>query len=150
MATNIYGALPDINVAQDIKGKANTFYGLNYPTIYLPGQGYFHKTTGVELLKNNLKQLISTEKGERIMLPGYGLALRKFLFSPLDPDLVESIREEIVVQIERWLPYLQISRLRVFEEGSINIYGGHGLRLELDVVATNLNNTTFAVGANIL
>jgi len=150
MATNIYGVVPDVTVAEEIKGKGNTFYGLNYPSVYLSGKGYFHKTTGIQLIKNNLKQLISTKKGERVMLPGYGLALQKYLFQPLDKDLVESIREEIVVQVERWFPYVTISKLRVLEQGSINIYGGHGLRIQLDVKATNLNNTMFTVGTDIL
>jgi len=148
--TTIYGKIPSIDITQEIKGKANTFYGLNYPTGYLLGRGYFHKQSGIELLKNNLQQLIRTEKGERIMLPGYGLSLKEYLFQPLDRDLVGSIREEIIVQVGRWMPFLQIDKLRVFEEAAVNIYGGHGLRIELDVRAINLNNTTFTVGASVI
>jgi len=148
--TTVYGKTPAVNVAQQLKGHANVFYGLNYPTAYLPGKGYFHKTTGVELLKNNLKQLLRTEKGERVMLPGYGLGLRQFLFQPLDEDLVNTLREEVVVQINKWFPHLEITKLRVFEEAALNIYGGHGIRILLDVRATNLHNNIFTVETSII
>ena len=150
MGTTIYGVVPAPTTKEVVTGKSNTFYGLNYPSTILPGKGYFHKTTGIQLLKNNLQQLIRTEKGERVMLPEYGMSLQKFLFQPLDRDLVENIKEEVIVQVTRWLPFLTITKFRVFEENSVNIYGGHGLRLELDVVATDLNNTIFTVGASVI
>ena len=92
-----------------IKSKITKVLGLNYPIGYniadkITGTSvnknkvtnYFNSHSSVELVKNNLRQLLLTEKGERIMLPDFGLSLRKFLFEPLDEILVKIMRDHIL------------------------------------------------------
>ena len=92
--------------------------GLNYPIPKNPKNGYFSKSTNLELVKSNLTSLIKTERGERFMRPDYGCNLRKFLMEPLDETTFSLIKEEIVTSIRRYLSTVSIGKLQVFETRS--------------------------------
>jgi len=80
----------------------NSFFALNYTT----------KDQAI----TNLKNLILTNKGERVMLPEYGANLKKLVFEQA-PE--EKIKEQIENAVEEWLPYINIIELLV-ERDSIN------------------------------
>ncbi|HAW79930.1 MAG TPA: hypothetical protein DCX27_09605, partial [Balneola sp.] len=46
-------------------------------------------------IQQNFKNILLTSKGERVMLPNFGVGLRSFLFSNFTPSLLERIRAEI-------------------------------------------------------
>ena len=75
---------------------------------------YFGKSTGLQLIKNNLRQLIMTEKGERVMLPDYGLNLTQYLFEPLDETTYHLIRTDILTNINKYFSIALILNLSVF------------------------------------
>jgi len=112
--------------------------GLNYPIPKNPKNGYFGKTTNLELIKSNLSSLIRTERGERFMRPDYGCNLRKFLMEPLDEITFSLIKEEIVTSIRRYLSTVAIGKLQVFETrgGQLKVNLFCSLR---DAVATAFN-----------
>jgi len=149
MATILYGKELAASISQSIESKSSNIYGLAFPSGGKVGKGYFNKAVNLELLKNNIKQFLLTYKGDRVMLPHYGLNLKPYLFQPLDEDLVDDIRMEIKTQFDLFFTSVEITLLRVFESGDINYAGGHGLRIELDLLATQINNNIFTVGATI-
>lgn len=107
-------------VAPDVIQKATVLkdprlQGLNYPIPTNPKNGYFSKTTNLDLIKSNLRSLIRTERGERFMRPDYGCNLRKFLMEPLDEVTFSLIKEEIVTSIRRYLSTVSIGKIQVFE-----------------------------------
>ena len=59
------------------------FIGINLPFKKSEGsEGYFlSTTTTIEAVKNNVKLLLSTDKGERIFQPNLGVGLRRFFFN---------------------------------------------------------------------
>lgn len=78
--------------------------------------GYFASTyTTMEQTKTNLKNLILTIPGERVMHPTLGSSLRRVVFEQvLDEDaLKETVDNLIRDDIEVWLPYLNINELEV-------------------------------------
>ena len=62
--------------------------GIDFPFGRVPNQdGYFKTTkTTIESVKNNIRLLLKTEKGERLFQPNLGLALRRFLFEQINED----------------------------------------------------------------
>lgn len=150
MVTTVYGSEVGIELKDKVSSKDNTIYGLGFPVGGGDGgAGFFYKVADVALLKQNVKQFLATMRGERVMIPSYGLNLFPFLFEPLDEDLVENIQYEIVSQFKKFFPTLQIVRLRVSEGNEPNYFGRSSLKIELKLMATNLNNTLFKVGATI-
>jgi phage baseplate assembly protein W len=76
--------------------------------------GFFAVTyTTKEQIKSNLKNLILTNRGERLMQPEFGCNLRQALFEQIGPDTYNYIRSEIENSIQRWLPYIIVNDVNV-------------------------------------
>jgi phage baseplate assembly protein W len=61
---------------------------------------------------DNLKNLILTKKGERILNPTFGCDIHKVLFEQLDGELIENkIETAILDAVSTWLPYLSINEI---------------------------------------
>tara|TARA_Y100001937_G_C7113404_1_gene328929 strand:- start:67 stop:483 length:417 start_codon:yes stop_codon:yes gene_type:complete len=61
-------------------------------------------------IKQNLKMLLYTAPGERIMVPEYGVGLRNFLFEQSPED---DIKEAIFEQVAIYVPQVEILSLEV-------------------------------------
>ena len=91
----------------------NVFIGIDYPFHRSSGpDGWFASTsTTIKAVKNNIKMLLSTTKGERLMQPDLGLNLRRFLFEQYTDETRVTIETEIVDTFEFWLPFVEIRDL---------------------------------------
>jgi phage baseplate assembly protein W len=80
----------------------------------LGNNGFFAVTyTTKEQVKSNLKNLILTNRGERLMQPDFGCNLRQAIFEQIGPDTYDYIRSEIENSIQRWLPYIIVNDVNV-------------------------------------
>jgi phage baseplate assembly protein W len=62
--------------------------------------------------KDNLKNLILTKKGERLMNPEFGCDVWLVLFEQMDGATIESrIETSIVDAVDTWLPYLSLTSI---------------------------------------
>ena len=76
--------------------------------------GWFASTTTtIEAVKNNIRNLLNTNQGERLMQPTLGLDLRSLLFEQLTGDTVVSIQNRILDTFEFWLPFVQVRDIKV-------------------------------------
>ena len=72
--------------------------------------------TTLEQAGSNIKNLLLTAKGERVMQPDFGSRLRDLLFEQYTEDLEERVREEIQQAMATWLPYIVISQVDVIQD----------------------------------
>ena len=93
----------------------DVFIGINLPFKKSEGSdGYFlSTTTTIDAVKNNVKLLLSTDKGERIFQPNLGIGLRRFLFEPITGETTLAIQNEIVETFNFWLPFITIKDIKV-------------------------------------
>ena len=76
--------------------------------------GYFDQNfTTLEQAKSNIKNLLLTMKGERIMQPTFGTDLYKILFEPMTEMLTDDIKDVITDAILEWLPYINLQEVIV-------------------------------------
>jgi phage baseplate assembly protein W len=62
--------------------------------------------------RENLKNLILTKKGERLLNPTFGCDIWKVLFEHMDGNLIENqIETSILDAVSIWLPYLSIDEI---------------------------------------
>ena len=61
-----------------------------------------------ELAHQNLKMLILTVPGERMMDPNFGVGLKKYLFEQSTPLIHGDIETKIYSQVKGYLPYIKI------------------------------------------
>ena len=71
--------------------------------------------TTLEQAGSNIKNLLLTAKGERIMQPNFGSRLRDLLFEQYTEDLTERIIQEIQEAMSNWLPYIDIAKVDVIQ-----------------------------------
>lgn len=88
------------------------FSGMSYP-IVKTAKGYFPVTTGTNLIKGDLLQLLLTSPGERLMMPQYGTPLRTLLFDPNDTLLADRARQMIIDSITTFEPRVVIDAIEV-------------------------------------
>lgn len=110
-----------------------------------PNGVFYQSYTNRQQVFSNVKNLLSTAKGERYMQPDFGSELRFILFENIssEDDLTENIKGDIISAINTWLPYLNVTRLDVNfnmrEDG--RVYDPNhaiGIFLELKIVGTNI------------
>ena len=88
--------------------------GVNLPFTRDNKTGWFDQSfTTLDSAKSNLRNLLLTMKGERLMQPNFGTDLMKLVFEQDDGTLVDRIRETIIDAIEFWLPYLNLNTVEV-------------------------------------
>ncbi len=63
------------------------------------------------LAKQNLKMLILTSPGERMMDTDFGVGLKRYLFEQNTVSTYSDIDAEIRKQVQRYLPYIGIDRI---------------------------------------
>ena len=77
---------------------------LERDTIY----GYAMNETIKEMVTQNLKMLLLTSPGERVMDPQFGAGLRNYLFEMRSGGLEPDIRGAINQQVKQYMPYVMI------------------------------------------
>tara|TARA_R110002110_G_scaffold7291_4_gene37050 strand:- start:186 stop:578 length:393 start_codon:yes stop_codon:yes gene_type:complete len=77
--------------------------------------------TLVDMATQNLKMVILTSPGERVMEPEFGVGVRNYLFAQNSPGLSAQLRDRISQQVSKYLPYISLNNLQVF---SPSILGG--------------------------
>jgi len=74
--------------------------------------------TTLEQAGHNIKNLLLTAKGERVMQPDFGSGLRALLFEQADENIGERIEETILESISTWLPYISVEKIDIIEDTS--------------------------------
>ena len=74
---------------------------------------YYSLLRYIAQLKTNLKNLLSTKRGERINQPLFGSNLHQFIFEQQSEDLNNKIFNEIERTIAFWIPQVSISQIEV-------------------------------------
>ena len=89
--------------------------GIDLPFARIPNQdGYFATTkTTIESVKNNIRLLLQTQKGERMFQPNLGMGSRRFLFEQITEDTQVQIENDIVDTFNTWLPFVELREIDV-------------------------------------
>ena len=66
-----------------------------------------------DLVKQNLKNLLLTQKGERVMRRSFGTSLTRLLFEQKTDQLKMSIAEEITGAVSTWMNYIVLDAITI-------------------------------------
>jgi phage baseplate assembly protein W len=103
----------DRKVVKDTKEFNDYAYGITLP-IQRGNTGYFNQAfSSFEQAKANLRNLLSTKKGERVMQPNFGTGLHELLFEPMDSEFEAKLQETITKNVNYWLPYINIEEIDI-------------------------------------
>lgn len=100
--------------------------------------------TTLQQAKSNLKNLILTKKGERLMQPDFGCDIWKVLFEPID-NIEVSIENAIINAVSIWLPYLNINEIIFdYDDNDIDMN-----RVSLDIKFSLVSNPALSESIQI-
>jgi phage baseplate assembly protein W len=100
-----------------------------------PDDGYKLNKTLKEVARQNLKMLVLTAPGERIMIPEFGVGIRNYLFENMSSDVFFDLKSEIISQAETYFPYITINSVTFRQESPDT----QGLSLEPSSTSHYLN-----------
>ena len=102
---------------------------------------YNLNTSFQQLAKQNLKMLVLTIPGERIMDPNFGVGLRKYLFELNNTTTYSAISSKILGQVRIYLSYLRIDDIQFgIPENNPDLYP-YSLNVSIDFTIKPLNLT---------
>ena len=102
---------------REIDKNDDIYVGVRFPLDHSQ-EGFFYKTkTILEQAKANMRNLLLTSKGERVMQPEFGSTLTDVLFNQGE-DVETEIDEAIREAVSNWLPYVIINEINMFQEGN--------------------------------
>ncbi len=79
------------------------------PLAYTKTDGpYLLTKTLEENTRQNLKNLIFTIPGEKIMDPEFGVGFASLLFENATDEILEDLKERLFIQVDKYLPFVQI------------------------------------------
>ena len=98
--------------------------------------GVFRSTyTTKDQIKSNLVNLLLTDIGERVMNPGFGTNLRRFIFEGITETNIEELRLSLISSISIYIPEITVQNITVTPNADYNL-----VSLSIDYVL-NISNT---------
>ena len=94
--------------------------------------GFFASTTTtIEAVKNNIRNLLQTEEGERFFQPNLGLNLKTLLFEHITNENLIGIQDSILDKFEFWLPFVEVRDIQVLSRDNTTDIGANEIRVKI-------------------
>ena len=94
--------------------------------------GFFASTsTTIEAVKNNIRNLLQTNEGERLFQPNLGLNLRGLLFEHIKSENLIAVEDAILDRFELWLPFVQVRDIKIDTIESNQVVGANEIRVKI-------------------
>jgi len=91
----------------------NFAVGITLP-IQRGNDGYFRQSFRTfDQVRSNLKNLLLTKRGERILQPDFGSGLHDLLFNPATEKFEEDLENTINDAVAQWLPYIIVEDINI-------------------------------------
>jgi len=81
------------------------------PLMYSQENGYMMIKNTLPMIKQNLKMLLLTNPGERVMIPSFGVGIQRYLFENFSETTYAQIRHKINEQTRIFMPYITIHNI---------------------------------------
>ena len=115
--------------------------------------GFVLTKTIHENVRQNLKNLLLTAPGERVMDPSFGVGVRNYLFLQASEGVIGNLKSEIVKQVARYMPFLKVIDVITNQPDQTEVTDDNGLGLDivykflptddLDTLTINLTETNY-------
>ena len=132
-------------IVKDTTQFANYAIGITLPLTF--GENTFEQSyLTKDQVKSNIKNLLLTKRGERILQPEFGSGLQSLLFEQNVDDLEGRIEDTINESLEQWLPYVTADQINI--ESTDELRDSNRLNVSIDFRIgedISLENVTFTV-----
>jgi uncharacterized protein len=96
-------------------------YSAQLPLQYDPEDGHYVLLKNItSVAQQNLKMLVLTNPGERIMIPDFGVGISRYLFQQEVQFTSGAIQNRILSQVSQYLPYIEVTNIEIFERQDLS------------------------------
>ena len=89
-------------------------YSVRLPFSLSPDDGaYALNKTLASVVRQNIKMVILTSPGERVMDSDFGVGIRNYLFESMTGLVMDSIQFRIISQLNKYLPFVNLVNVEV-------------------------------------
>jgi phage baseplate assembly protein W len=133
-------------LVKDLPEKDRVAIGITLP-LQRGNNGFFNQSfQTIDQVKSNIKNLILTRRGERLMHPTFGTDLYNSLFNQNTDDLELEIQTSIESAIAEWMPFISIEEILVDQSNTDRDRYFFTVSLKFTVAGQqNLETVTFNV-----
>jgi phage baseplate assembly protein W len=91
------------------------------------------------LIKQNLKNLVLTAPGERMMIPDFGVGIRNYLFENDTAEVRSTIRSRISQQVGKYMPFIELVEVNIFPSYDEQIKYDNSINIQIRYAVPSLN-----------
>lgn len=96
-------------------------YSARLPLQYGPEDGHYILLKSIQaVVRQNLKMLVLTNPGERIMIPEFGVGISRYLFQQVGEFSTRTIQNRILSQVASYLSYVKINNIDIYERTDLS------------------------------
>lgn len=130
-------------IVKDTKSFNDYAIGISLP-IQITNTAFEQTFQTSEQVKSNIKNLLLTKKGERILQPEFGSGLQALLFEPNVDDFEGRIEDTINESLEQWLPYVTAEEIDIDASDTLRDNNRINVSVKFRIGdSTDLNEVTF-------
>jgi len=94
--------------------------------------GFFATTsTTIEAVKNNIRNLLQTNEGERFFQPNLGMNLRQLLFEHINEENLIGVQDAILDKFQFWLPFVEVRDIQILSIDNTTDIGANEIRVKI-------------------
>jgi phage baseplate assembly protein W len=132
-------------IVTDTKTYNDYAVGISLP-IQITNVAFTQTFQTIDQLKSNIKNLLLTVRGERIMQPEFGCGLYELLFEMNTDEFNQTAEDEIRTSLQRWLPIVTVDEVIVEESNVLRDTNQFNVSLKFSVGnSTELETVEFTV-----
>ena len=111
--------------------------------------GFFASTTTtIEAVKNNIRNLLQTEEGERFFQPNLGINLKRKLFENLKEGDITDIQNTILDKFDFWLPFVETRDIQILTNSDDTTIGVNTIIIKIIFNIKQDPNTTDSISVD--
>jgi phage baseplate assembly protein W len=104
---------------------------------HVDGVGEMSLEFGAEKVRQSIRLILDTKRGERVMRPDFGAGLDDFLFEPLSTTTAALVRHRVETALVQWEPRIDVIEILV------NLADRHVGRLDITIGYRIRSTNTF-------
>jgi uncharacterized protein len=123
-------------------------YSPKLPLLINGSNGYENNQTVMAVINQNLKMILLTSPGERIMDPNFGVGMKRYLFEQNDSSTYSRIKGKIRRQVSEYMGYINIEDVSFASESNNENITANGLLVTIKF-SINANGAVSSLTVNI-
>lgn len=99
-------------IVKDTESFDDYAIGISLP-IQITDTAFAQTYKTIDQVKSNIKNLLLTVRGERILQPEFGSGLQEILFEFNNDEYSDRVETTIEESLEQWLPYVTVEEIEI-------------------------------------